>query len=117
MGMMTLLMMPSIWSAPNPAATIVAPSRPPMSACDDELGMPNHHVNRFQAMAPMSAAMTTASVVVSTSTRPAPMVLATAVPAKAPAKFMTAAISTAVAAAVPGWPPRWRWRWPNRGTR
>ncbi len=47
-----------------------------MSACEDEQGMPNHHVNRFQAMAPSNAAMTTASVVVSTSTRPAPMVLA-----------------------------------------
>lgn len=67
-----------------------------MSACDDELGMPYHHVNRFQAMAPKSAAMMTASVVVSVSTTPAPMVLATAVPAKAPAKFMAAAMSTAV---------------------
>ncbi len=46
-------------------------------------------------MAPMSAAMTTASVVVSSLTRPAPIVLATAVPANAPMKLNAAAMSTA----------------------
>ena len=45
-----------------------------------ELGMPRRHVIRFQAIAPMSAAATTAWVVVASSTRPAPIVLATAVP-------------------------------------
>ena len=65
MGMRTLLTMPSTLRASTPAATMVAPRSPPMSAWDEELGMPNHQVRRFQAMAPMSAATTTASVVVS----------------------------------------------------
>ena len=66
-----------------------------MSACEEELGIANHQVNRFHTMAPMSAAATTASVVVVSSTSPAPMVLATAVPANAPMKLNAAAISTA----------------------
>ena len=48
-------------------------------------------------MAPMSAAATTAWVVVSSSTRPAPIVLATAVPANAPMKLNAAAMRTACA--------------------
>ena len=67
-----------------------------MRAWDEELGSPRHHVIRFQVMAPTRAATTTASVVVCSSTSPAPMVLATAVPAKAPTKFMVAAIATAL---------------------
>ena len=55
-GISTLLTMPLILSAPVPAATIVAPSRPPMSAWLLELGRPCCQVMRFQAIAPMSAA-------------------------------------------------------------
>ena len=66
-----------------------------MSAWLDELGSEYHHVMRFQAMAPMSAAATIACVVVASSTSPEPMVLATAVPANAPMKLNAAAISTA----------------------
>ena len=68
-----------------------------MSACELELGIAKYQVMRFQTMAPMSAAATTAWVVVSSSTSPAPMVLATAVPANAPMKLNAAAMSTAVA--------------------
>ena len=39
-GIRTLLTMPLMFSAPVPAATIVAPSRPPMSAWLLELGRP-----------------------------------------------------------------------------
>ena len=46
-------------------------------------------------MAPISAAPTTAWVVVASSTSPAPIVLATAVPAKAPMKLNAAAIRIA----------------------
>ena len=63
-----------------------------MSAWLDELGRPNHQVMRFHAIAPISAAATTAWVVVASSTRPAPIVLATAVPANAPMKLNAAAI-------------------------
>ena len=46
-------------------------------------------------MAPTRAAMTTAWVVVASSTRPAPIVLATAVPANAPMKLNEAAMRIA----------------------
>ena len=76
-----------------PAAISVAPSRPPISAWLLELGSPCHQVSRFQAIAPMSAAATTAVVVVVSSTRPAPIVLATAVPANAPMKLNAVAMT------------------------
>ena len=71
-GMRTLLTIPSTLSAPVPAATIVAPSRPPIRAWLLELGRPCCQVIRFQAIAPMSAAARTAWVVVASSTRPGP---------------------------------------------
>ncbi len=60
-----------------------------------ELGRPSRQVIRFQAIAPRSDAATTACVVVASSTRPAPIVLATAVPANAPMKLNEAAIRIA----------------------
>ena len=51
-GMSTLLTMPLIFSAPVPAATIVAPRRPPISAWLLELGRPCCQVIRFHAIAP-----------------------------------------------------------------
>ena len=83
-GIRTLPTIPPILNAPSPAATSVAPSRPPISAWLLELGRPTSQVRRFQVIAPISAAMTTAWVVVSSSTSPEPIVLATAVPANAP---------------------------------
>jgi hypothetical protein len=94
-GIRTLFTMPSILSAPEPAAATVAPSKPPMRACELELGIPKYHVIRFQAIAPIRAAITTDCVVVVSSTRPAPIVLATAVPANAPMKLNAAAMRTA----------------------
>ena len=96
LGMSTLLTIPSRFNAPTPAATMVAPNSPPTSACELELGTAYHHVIRSQAIAPRSAAMTMAWVVVSSLTRPAPIVLATAVPANAPMKLNAAAMRTAV---------------------
>ena len=36
-----------------------APTRPPISACEDDDGMPKYQVMRFQLIAPISAANTT----------------------------------------------------------
>src|SRR5665811_1484902 len=72
-GTSTLPTTPSHFTAPVPAARIVAPSRLPIRAWLLELGMPRRHVNRFQAIAPRSAAMTTACDVVVSWTRPAPV--------------------------------------------
>ena len=94
-GISTLLTMPLMFSAPVPAATIVAPSRPPISAWLLELGRPCCQVMRFQAIAPMSAAAMTTWVVVASSTSPLAMVLATAVPANAPMKLNAVAMRMA----------------------
>src|SRR3982750_3724287 len=49
--------------APNPPLAIAAPARPPINVCDEEEGMPNHQVNKFQMMDPISPERTTVSVI------------------------------------------------------
>ena len=68
-----------------------------MSAWLLELGRPSHHVRRFHTIAPRSAAATIACVVLASLTRPAPIVLATAVPANAPMKLNAVAMAMAYA--------------------
>ncbi len=46
----------------QPALAMPAPTTPPISACDDEVGRPSHQVVRFQAMAPTRPPNTTASL-------------------------------------------------------
>ena len=94
--MTTLSITPSHCTAPAEASA--APTRPPISACDDEDGMPKYQVTRFQTMAPMSAASTTISPgrPCGASMMPLPTVEATSVPRNAPTRFITAAISSAV---------------------
>src|SRR5690606_10815753 len=74
------------------AVASAAPQRPPTSAWLDDEGNPSHHVNRFQTIAPINAASTVAMVIASASTRPLPIVLATAVPHNAPMRLKNAAI-------------------------
>src|SRR5690606_13713809 len=80
-----------------PAAASAAPTSPPISACEDEDGSPNHQVIRFQMMPPMSAHRISCEPTSTTPTsiRPEAMVLATAVPVSAPSRFMPAARETA----------------------
>jgi hypothetical protein len=80
-----------------PAEAIAAPTRPPMSACDDEDGIPKYQVTRFHTIAPTSAASTTTSPPSPTgwSMMPLPTVVATEVPRNPPTTFITAAISSA----------------------
>jgi len=58
-GTITLLNTPAPWTVPRPPPATDAPSKPPMRAWLDELGMPRRQVSRFQQMAPMRAAITT----------------------------------------------------------
>ena len=88
-------MIPSTSIAPLPAATNVEPTMPPMRACEDDDGSPNHHVARFQAIAPMRPPKITAGVMTSASTIPPAIVAATLSEMKAPTKFRIAAIVTA----------------------
>jgi hypothetical protein len=90
-GTMTSPMRPSTVTASNPAATITAPTTPPMSACDDEEGMLSRHVRRFQKMRPSSPARMIAGVIASGSTMSSAIVAATFSEMKAPTKFSSAA--------------------------
>ena len=81
----------------TPAAS-AAPTRPPIRACVDDDGRPNHQVIRFQTIAPTSAAKHDDQPVlepVGDSMMPLPTVLATSVPRKAPTRFITAAMTSA----------------------
>ena len=62
----------------------VAPQSPPISAWLELEGRPSHHVNRFQAIAARSAASSVVAETKWVSTRPWPIVLATAVPRQRP---------------------------------
>ena len=74
-----------------------APVRPPMRACEDEEGRPNHHVTRFHAIAPANPASTTTSPEIPSGgvMMPEPITSATPVPSIAPIRFITAAMATA----------------------
>src|SRR5437867_3671075 len=95
-GMTTSCTRPCHCTPAVPACASAAPTRPPMSACDELDGRPSRQVRRFHVIAPTSAART---VVVSTrpvSTIPLPTVFATAAVTKAPARLATAATATAM---------------------
>src|SRR3954470_4655060 len=68
-----------------------APQRPPMSAWLELEGKPIHQVKRFQTMAPSSAHITVFKVMKWLSTKSLPIVLATAVKARAPRRLKTVA--------------------------
>ena len=48
----SLVPSPVQWTPPQPMPAIVAPIRPPKSACDELEGRPSSHVTRFQMMPP-----------------------------------------------------------------
>ncbi len=54
----TVLRMPAGINAQLPPLATAAPTRPPISACDDDDGMPYHQVRMFQEIAPVSAPST-----------------------------------------------------------
>src|SRR5581483_5089970 len=95
-GIATLCASPCHWTPCVHDCAIAAPTRPPMSAWEEDDGSPRHHVIRFQTIAPISAASTVLVVARSESTIPLPIVFATAVVTNAPARFAAAAIATAV---------------------
>src|ERR1700749_1491958 len=78
-----------------PSAAIVAPTIPPISACEDDDGSPNAQVARFQAIAPTSPANTVSSVTAPASTIPLAIVAATDSDRNAPTKFRVDDMATA----------------------
>src|SRR6185312_16905630 len=95
-GSSTLPTMPANLTASGPAATNVAPIRPPMRACDELEGSPSSHVSRFHKIAPTSPAKITAGVILVSSTNPLEIVLATWTDKNAPTRLRTPASRTAV---------------------
>ena len=94
-GMMTFETTPLQITAPVPTAAIIAPSMPPMSACEDEDGTLKYQVTRFQTIAPTRPANTIGTVTRFWSTMPFAIVAATETEMNAPAKLSTDASPTA----------------------
>ena len=91
-----ILKKPLPTSAPKPPLATAAPASPPISACDDDDGIPNHQVITFHAVAPTSAPNSTYWSTTQASMTPRPMVLATASPKNRNAmKLKNAAQATA----------------------
>ncbi len=94
-GMTTFPRMPP--HSTVPAAASVAPTSPPISACDEDDGRPSAQVITFHTIAPVTPASTTSRLAVTwgSSTMPDPTVCATPVPRNAPTRFIDAATSSA----------------------
>ena len=77
----------------EPCDATAAPAIDPINACDEELGIPKYHVNKFQKIAAKIAANTTTKPFVNLngSTISFVIVPATPVNVKAPIKFIIAA--------------------------
>src|SRR5580765_4326229 len=94
-GITTLCARLCHWTPARPDCAIAAPTRPPISACDELDGSPSHQVARFHAIAPKSAASTVFVVTRSVSRTPLPTVVATAVVTKARTRVAGDATATA----------------------
>src|SRR2546426_3002587 len=91
-----ILTSPEAMRPPKPALATPARAKPPMSACEDDVGSPQYHVIRSQAMAPTSPARITHWSTTLASTTPLPTVVATWTPKpKAATKLKKAAHTTA----------------------
>src|SRR5205809_1031362 len=95
-GITTLCASPCQSTPFSPDCTSAAPTKPPISACDELEGKPNHQVSRFQAIAPSNAAKIVCCVARFASISPLATFFATAVVTNAPARFATDAINTAI---------------------
>ncbi len=70
-----------------PTAASIAPTTPPIRACEELEGSPKNQVTRFQTIAPISPANTIGCVVSAESTMPVATVAATFSEMNAPAKL------------------------------
>ncbi len=95
-GKITLLTMPCHFTAEKPAAAMVEPITPPMSACDELDGIPRYQVATFQVIPPTNPAKTTVSVTSPVDTSPLAIVAATLKDRNAPTRFSTPDRATAI---------------------
>src|SRR5690606_2301363 len=94
-GSRTLVRRPPHSTAPPPSR--VAPTTPPNSEWEEEVGQPNHQVMKFHVIAPTTPAQTMSrpDIPPGSSTSPLATVEATLPPRWAPRKLPTAAIASA----------------------
>src|SRR5688572_24428664 len=91
-----VLISPEVTTAPVPAFTIAAPTRPPTRACEELEGRPRYQVVTFQPIAPTRQARMTYTSTTCGSTMPLPIVFATETSkVKAATKLKKAAQATA----------------------
>src|SRR5262249_12298768 len=91
-----ILMRPAATSEPKPAFTTAAPTKPPISAWDDDVGKPQYHVIRSHTIAPARPARMTHWSTTAAATTPLPTVVATCTPKpNAATKLKKAAHTTA----------------------
>jgi hypothetical protein len=95
MGTKTLDSTEAKCTASPPAATQVAPIKPPTSAYDELDGNPTSQVSKFHKMAPIRPPKITTGVILVSSTSPLEMVLATVTDRNAPARLSTPEMATA----------------------
>src|SRR5580658_2996417 len=76
-GIITFWNRPCHLTACPPAAAIVDPTTPPISACEELDGMPKYHVSKFHVIPPANPANTTVNVTSLVSTKPLAIVAAT----------------------------------------
>ena len=92
----TIFVNPEKRTACSPESATAAPAKPPISAWEELVGSPAHHVIKSQAIAPTNPHITTLTVTKSGATIPFAIILATAVPkANAATKLKNAAQATA----------------------
>ena len=93
-----VLIQPLVRIAANPALATAAPAYPPISAWDEDVGKPPHHVIKSHTIAPIKPPRMTVGSTIERSIKPLPSVFATAVPRpNAATKLKNAAHTTAVA--------------------
>ena len=95
-GTTTFPRSPAPSMADVPSAIKVAPTTPPINACEELDGRPKYQVARFHMIAPIRPANTIVIVIAPESTMPFAIVAATACEMKAPTKLRIAAMPTAV---------------------
>src|SRR4051794_4057043 len=86
---------PCHWTPEAPADAIVAPTTPPINACEELDGTPRYQVSKFHVMPPTSPANTTVRVTRSVLTNPLAMVAATLKDRKAPTRLSSPDSATA----------------------
>src|SRR4051812_22565854 len=87
----SVLTHPDAMIALKPDFATAAPAYAPISACDEEVGRPAHHVIKSQAIAPIRPPNVTVASTMVMSIIPRPSVFATAVPKRKTAMKLNAA--------------------------